>query len=118
MCCNNKQIFVADQLIIPGTIMGPLQGFADGGTLDVTTTPKRLPDNPCKLVKLELWDTQEDSGFSALASEEIIYWGYNQGVYHRLASGGNTELLPLNNTNQIIVRSQSGTVTLFYSWYW
>ena len=90
-------------------------GKAHSEYVDVTELGVELPDRPCLFVKLENWDLLEDF---ATAQPADIYWGHEGRFAHKLAAGGNSELLPVANTNTIIARTKAGqTARLYFTWF-
>ncbi len=81
--------------------LAELEGEARGFAFKVTDSGGRLPDIPCRLVKLENWDTI--NGNPAVPNDKTVYWGYSGSVQHRLAPGGTSELLPVSKLSDIYV---------------
>lgn len=111
------------------------QGLCDSGTADLpaiaaglATGIVRLPDQPCRLVQLHNWNVGDDTSFTAKATAggalveddlQEIYYGFNGKFCGQIFQGRSSEIMPINNLSQIIVRSrpaQSGKV--YYSWWW
>ena len=111
------------------------KGFVDGGSVilpalagDDPTAVVRLPDQPCKFVQLHNWNTLDDISFTAKGGAgaagveddlQEIFWGVNGKFVGQLFQGRSTEIMPIANLNQIIVRTRpllAGKV--YYTWFW
>lgn len=109
-------------------------GLSNAGSVPLTSDKTvRLPDQPCKFVMLSNFNVLDDTdntakpdagNFAAEAdNQQEIYYGFTAGAGGRLVGqlfqGQSTELLPVNNCNQIIVRPRkSRTGVLYYAWFW
>ena len=103
-------------------------GNVEGGVFDVTEDLKRLPENKCKFVMLCNWNAADDTAltYTALSGDSLyenngdeIYYGFAGVLVAQLFPSQNSGLLPLNNTNQICVRTRPGnTLKLWYACFW
>ena len=109
------------------------EGIAGASSMAVPVDKvKRLPSQPCKFVKLFNWNVGDDTAFTAkptagaagLIEDDLqeIYYGFagNGGgrLCGQLFSGRETEMLPVSNTDQIVVRARPGSeVTVYYAWF-
>ena len=105
------------------------QGMSGGGVealgQDVIV---RLPDQPCKLVKLYNWNVDDtvnlvSKGGAGLAGPEDdlqeIYYGFGSIFIGQIFQGRETDYLPVTNLNQIIVRARPlQTSRVYYAWFW
>lgn len=104
-----------------------LQGLANCGTKALAGhgTLIVLPDQPCKFAMLSSWTVGVDNSRTAKTGATAstkgsgsagveIYWGFNGQLFGQLFTGERTEMLPINNLNQICA---SGTGQLFYAWF-
>ena len=101
-------------------------GDADASTLPLTSgQTKRLPDHVCKFVLLAYWNTTDNEAFTArvgagTAPEDSAiecYYGFNGILVGTLFPGRETQLLPINNTNQIIVRAPKAAAVVRFAWF-
>ncbi len=106
---------------------GDLTGVADCSSMELSgiTVVDRLPDVPCKYAVLSQWTVDDSlartvkpgatasSPTSGNAGDEM-YWGFNGKVFAQLFTGERTEMLRVNNLNQICVK---GNGTLYYAWF-
>jgi len=97
------------------------QGFAMSGLGTIDT----LPDIPCKYAVISQWTVGSDPARTAKTGASAategsgsagveVYWGFNGVLAFQLFTGQRTELLPINNLNQISV---SGNGVLYYAWF-
>jgi hypothetical protein len=94
-------------------------GRAGGGSVVVTSRGVRLPEQPCKYVKIENWHVLEDF---ATANAVDVLWGYDDGrAVHWLRAGVSSDFLPVSDCQQIFLRTGDSdatkTVTIYYSYY-
>lgn len=111
------------------------QGRADGGTIvlpalaaGVAEAYVRLPDQPCKFVQLHNWNVGDDTSFTAKGGAgaagveddlQEFFWGFNGKLVGQLFAGRSTEIMPLNNLNQIVCRARPLlTAKVYYTWFW
>jgi len=98
--------------------------------LAVTPESVRLDEDlTCDAVVISNWnaiDDNEDSyigGGASLSgsdlSNEEIYWGFNKALAHQLFAGNQTDLIGVNNLNEIYVRSNKNLAgkRIFFSCY-
>lgn len=86
----------------------------------------RLPDQPCKFVMLARWNVSNDEAFTIVSSSVLntdteLYYGFNGVVCCQLFISQTTQLIPVNNANQIIIRNpaKSGAeAPVYYAWFW
>ena len=88
----------------------------------------RLPDQPCKFAMLSNFNIQNDSAFTLKASGtgglyqdigEEVYYGFNGIVIAQLFPAESTQLLPVNNLDQVCLRTRPGdSITIWYAWFW
>jgi hypothetical protein len=87
---------------------------------------RRLPAHERKFVQLSRWNAADDTTFARFTGAGVqpeegdaeIYYGFGEGVFDQLFPGKRTELLPVNNTSQVVVRSTpkiSGPVRIYYT---
>lgn len=97
------------------------QGFAMSGLGTIDT----LPDIDCKFAVIGQWTVGSDpartvkTGASAATEGSgsagvEVYWGFNGVLAFQLFTGQRTELLPINNLQQLCV---SGNGVLYYAWF-
>lgn len=89
---------------------------------------KRLPDQPCKFAVISNWNVQDVPSFTIKAtgasgfyddSADEVYYGFNGIIMGQIMPARSTELLPVNNLNQICVRTRPGdSITIWYAWFW
>ena len=85
----------------------------------------RLPDIPCKFIQLARWNASDDGNFTVpsadfLASNNEIYYGFNTVIFGQLFVSQTTELIPVNNANQIrltVPAKAAGPATIHYVYY-
>ena len=96
-------------------LLDNLEGKPNAGLVEVTERGARFPNEQARLVKLENWHLEEDL---VTPNTVDVLWGYNGQYVHWLRAGGNTELLPISNLQDISIRTKAGeSVLIFYSWY-
>lgn len=110
---------MGNELLIEG-----VKGVGRSSSILVVEGGVRLPDEDCRLVKLANWNAANDESFAFKAAPGLIeesgdevYWGF-AGIYaHQLFTSRETDWIPVNNLNQISLRSRPGeTVHVWYSW--
>lgn len=90
-------------------------GEAQAGFVDVTAEGVRLPDLPCRYVKLSNLSVIEDL---TTANAVTIFYGFAGNLAHELFPGDTTQLIPVQNATQIFVRTRSLlTARLYFSYY-
>jgi hypothetical protein len=110
------------------------QGLSNSGSVSLPVDKTiRLPDQPCKFVMLSNFTVLDDMDNTAkpdagdpltvIDNQQEIYYGFTSGAGGRLVAqlfvGQSTELLPVNDCNQIIVRSRHGNAgVIYYAWFW
>ena len=91
------------------------KGKATPGSIVVTNKGVTLPLHACKGIKLENLDFKPDfETENAIA----VYWGFDGALSHKLAAGGNTEILWIDNAASIFLRTNPNLdeqVTITYS---
>lgn len=116
-------------IIIP--YLEDFRGESGAGTLAVSDgETKRLPNQPCRFAILFNWTVQDTSALTspvagaasslpaAAANSTEIYYGFGGVICAQLFAGYSTELLPVNNLNQISVRQPSGKDAIVrYAWF-
>lgn len=71
----------------------------------------RPPSQDCKLVKLSRWNTTEDEQFTNMFGPEVensdgeVYYGFNGALFGQLFPARETDLMPLSNLDQILLRA-------------
>lgn len=100
-------------------------GTGSSSSILVDADGVRLPNQPARYLILSNWNVQNDpamtikGGAGSLLEElgEEVYWGFN-GVYaHQLFPSQTTGLIPVNNLQQICLRTRTGdSITVWYSW--
>ena len=99
------------------------RGIADSGAIKLAAgESKRLENIPCKFVKLARWNVPNDESFTESVSRyddnnETIYYGFSGKIFGQLFAGDSTELIPVSNCDQIIVRSPIVDAVVFYAWF-
>ena len=88
----------------------------------------RLPDQPCRLVQLHNWNVLDDPSFTskgsagaAIVEDDLleIYWGVNGKFCGQIFSGRSTEIMPISNLRQIIVRARPLlSAKVYYTWWY
>lgn len=93
---------------------------------------KRLPPHKCKFVRLHRWHTSDDEAFtldSGIAGspdrileyhEKEVYYGFDGQQSGLIKLGQSTDLLPVNNTNQITVRlpaKNAAGAVIYFDWF-
>ena len=88
----------------------------------------RLPDQPCKFVRLARWNVSDDEAFTVdatgnrLESNNEIYYGFGGGkLFGQLYISDTSDLIPVSNCKYITVRSTAklaAPVRVYFSWYW
>jgi len=83
-----------------------------------------LPDQPCRAVKLSRWNASDDENFTVIGPDFLdtdneIYYGFGGEIAHQLFISQGTELLPVNNLNQVTIRvpAKVGACVVHYSWF-
>ena len=105
------------------------QGKAAASSIFVPESGVRLPDIPCKFVKLSNWNTANDSvqtvdaasaSGSYLDVSKEVYYGFNGIIIAQLFPAQSTEMLPISNLNQVCLQARvgSGGRELWYAWWW
>lgn len=105
------------------------EGRADAGDLILPAdTIVRLPDQPCRFVQLHNWNVGDDTSLTAKGGAgaagveddlQEIYYGFNGKLIGQIFQGRSSDILPVSNLNQIIVRARpllSGHV--YFAWFW
>lgn len=101
------------------------KGIAIGGSIKLASgASKSLPDNPCKFVQIHRWNVTDDEAFTIQNSgtapadtDDEIYYGFEGGVVGQLFPSQCTALIPVNNTNQIKLRSPKTAATIFFTFF-
>lgn len=108
-----------------------LRGIANCGTVTLlghgNSNLVTLPDQPCKFAMLSQWTVGVDNSRTAKTGATAstkgsgsagveIYWGFNGKLFGQLFTGERTEMLPINNLNQLCASGTSGAI-LFYAWF-
>ena len=83
---------------------------------------KRLPDIPCKFVKLARWNASDDTNFTVagpdyLDTDDEIYYGFDSVLFGQLFISQTTDLIPVSNAKQILLhvpQKTPGPVTIHY----
>lgn len=111
-------------MIISDSYLSDFKGLAGTRSVNVTDRGEQLEDLACKFVKLSNFNVSnlisrpfdttdaKDSGFE-------IYWGFSGNPSFQLFAGEQTELLPIQNLNQITLQARPGDtrqiwITYFY----
>jgi hypothetical protein len=86
----------------------------------------RLPSNECKFVKLARWNTTDNEVFTSsidaapATTDDEIYYGFNGVLFGQIFPSTETDLLPVSNTDQIIIRSpakNSAGARIYYTYF-
>jgi hypothetical protein len=105
------------------------EGVAASSTFPIEADKTmRLPDQPCRFVQLFHWNTGDDMSLTRKADigllgsskddENEVYYGFGQRLCGQLFVGEHTDLIPVKNLNQIIVRTRpSKTATIYVAWF-
>lgn len=111
------------------------QGIGHSSAFQITGTDgkKKLPEHKCKFVRLHRWAVGDDQNFSLVngimtdtraileSGNDEIYYGLDNGICGQLFPGRSTDLIPVNNTNQITVfvptKSATAQVAVHYEWF-
>lgn len=103
------------------------KGEARSGSVAVASgATVRLPEADCKFVQISRWNVTDDenftvSGASFLNTNDEIYYGFDGILAHQLFVSQITDLIPVNNLRQIMVRVPSkvaGPVTVHFTYFW
>lgn len=96
----------------------------------VADKPLKLPDIPCKFVKLFNWTTSDTLLFPAkggastskpsdAATATEIYYGFGEAIAGQIFAGGESPFLFVNNVNKITVRAAAGaTGRVYFMYFW
>ena len=113
---------------LPGS--ADYHGFAAGSSILVPAGKiVRLPDQPCRYAMLSHWNVQNDAAsfaFRTVSGDQMyenagdeIYFGFNGVLVAQLFPAQSTGLFPINNLNQICLRSRPGdNITVWYAWFY
>lgn len=103
------------------------KGIAASGSVALATGEIiRLPDQPCKFVKLSRWNVSNDEQFTASAENltgtgnDEVYYGFDGVLFGQLFPRKETDLLPVSNLNQIVLRCPSklaAAAVVYYTWF-
>lgn len=103
------------------------KGIARSGVVSVPAGDiVRLPDEPCKFVKLSRWNVTDDEQFTSTAESltgvgnDEVYYGFDGVLFGQLFPRKETDLLPINNLNQIVLRCPvkvAGEAKIYYTWF-
>ena len=102
-----------------------LTGIGDSDAVQVTEKMTRLPDMKAKFVILSNFNIEVTANYVNKATggnlaEETgneVFWGFRGIPANQLFMGKSTEMLPINNLNQISVRTRPGkTIMLYITW--
>lgn len=103
------------------------KGEARSGSILVASgATVRLPEADCKFVQISRWNATDDElfttgGSSILDTDDEIYYGFDGILAHQLFVSQITDLIPVNNLRQIVVRvpaKVAGPITVHYTYFW
>lgn len=77
----------------------------DSATMALSTTAAAMPNHPCRWVIINNDDASIAMKLGDSGSQDLT-----------IPAGANTGPLPVRNTNQIYLKSASGTPTISYLW--
>lgn len=87
-------------------------GNANSGVMIVAAGASvRLPDIPCRAIKLSRWNVTDDEQFTTVVAGPVeeadieVYYGFNGVLFAPLFPGRETDILPINNANIITLRA-------------
>ena len=109
--------------------LSDFQGRSDASSIIIAAADQvRLPSNPCKFAFLSRWNVTNNEAFTALLAPGVVaedgnievYYGFNNIIVDQLFPGRRTELLPVNNTDQIVIRNPKvgAAVAIYYAWFY
>lgn len=104
------------------------KGVAGASTILIPAAGvKRLPPNACKFAFLARWSVTNNEAFTTvLAPGEMVeesnlqvFYGFDGVIVDELFPGRRTELLPISNTNQVVVRNPLAgvEVAIYFAWF-
>jgi hypothetical protein len=102
------------------------KGYAD--SILVTEAGVKLPNTPCKFVKICNWNTNNDSTQSIQAANATgsyidtgteVYYGFHGIIAGQIFPAGSTELLPVSNLNEILLQTKvgGGNRQIWFMWW-
>lgn len=104
------------------------EGKADcSSVLIAVNASVRLPDQPCKFVRLARWNVSDNEAFTVDATanryeaNNEVYYGFKGKLFGQLYMSDTSDLIPVSNLNQITIRSTAklgAAVRVYFSWYW
>lgn len=111
-----------------GNYLEDFQGLAQAGSIEVPADKViPLPYQPCKLAMLFNWNVGNDTSFTSkggggnLIEDDQLeyYYGFGRQIIGQLFQSRSTELFPVSNLNQIVVRTRPGSAgRVYYAWFW
>jgi hypothetical protein len=112
------------------TDMDSFEGFAAGSSILVPDGKLvRLPNQRCRYAMLSHWNVINNASsfaFRTVSGDQMyenagdeVYFGFNGVLVAQLFPSQSTGLLPVNNLDQICLRSRPGDdITIWYAWFW
>lgn len=87
--------------------------------LELDGTHQRLESEPCSLVMLSLWTTDDDTEQTPQPTRAPVIFGFGDVYAHQLFPGTTSEIYPIKNLNLIRVKASQmdAPLKLFYTFW-